>query len=206
MELIKFANCLERTRKLTGYISNQVKDRGDDSLNGLFKKPNPFDEIICCLEESEEILNRKFSDTIIRLKHMQGYLHDSIDSGKMLSAGEMIRARAKSGETYDLLSLLEESFKVLFETVNVLQEKEDEIKPRELKTKRVYRHYKGQYYYVNKIVIHTETNERMVDYQALYGKHEDFVRPLDMFLEEAPQNEDNIHNQAYRFEEVSDFF
>lgn len=35
---------------------------------------------------------------------------------------------------------------------------------RELQKKTVYRHYKGDFYYVNKIVIHTETNELMVDY------------------------------------------
>ena len=39
-------------------------------------------------------------------------------------------------------------------------------------------------YIVDDIVQHTETNEMMVVYTALYGNHKSFVRPLEMFLSE----------------------
>lgn len=39
-------------------------------------------------------------------------------------------------------------------------------------------------YIVDDIVQHTETNEMMVVYTALYGNHDSFVRPLEMFLSE----------------------
>jgi len=38
----------------------------------------------------------------------------------------------------------------------------------EFETNRVYRHYKGNYYYVMDLAEHTETNELMVVYHALY--------------------------------------
>ena len=37
-------------------------------------------------------------------------------------------------------------------------------------------------YIVDDIVHHTETNEMMVVYTALYGNHKSFARPLEMFL------------------------
>lgn len=47
-----------------------------------------------------------------------------------------------------------------------------------------YRHYKGKEYRVLGIGRHSETLEEMVVYQALYGEHGMWVRPLAMFLEE----------------------
>lgn len=72
---------------------------------------------------------------------------------------------------------------------------------REIKTKRLYRHFKGNFYYVHDIAEHTETGEQFVVYQALYGDNKMYVRPLDMFREEIDETrEDNITNQKYRFE------
>jgi hypothetical protein len=48
----------------------------------------------------------------------------------------------------------------------------------------VYKHYKGQYYWVYGVARHSESEEVMVVYQALYGKFGYWVRPLEMFLEE----------------------
>ena len=60
---------------------------------------------------------------------------------------------------------------------------------------------KGKLYYVHNIVTHTETEEVLVSYQALYPPYGMFVRPLDMFMEEVEDGrEDNITNQKYRFE------
>lgn len=48
----------------------------------------------------------------------------------------------------------------------------------------VYRHYKGQRYEVLDIVRHSETEEQLVLYRALYGEYDLWVRPYDMFFEE----------------------
>lgn len=47
-----------------------------------------------------------------------------------------------------------------------------------------YRHFKGNEYLVLHLAKHSETEEAMVVYQALYGAREIWVRPLSMFLDE----------------------
>ena len=47
-----------------------------------------------------------------------------------------------------------------------------------------YRHYKGSLYDVIGVARHSETEEPLVVYRALYGAHGLWVRPLDMFLSE----------------------
>ncbi|HUT96456.1 MAG TPA: DUF1653 domain-containing protein [Candidatus Paceibacterota bacterium] len=47
-----------------------------------------------------------------------------------------------------------------------------------------YKHYKGNEYEVIGIAKHSETQEDMVMYRALYGDNQIWVRPLKMFLEE----------------------
>lgn len=47
----------------------------------------------------------------------------------------------------------------------------------------VYRHFKGNEYKVLYLAKHSETQENMVVYQALYGDRTIWIRPLDMFLE-----------------------
>lgn len=46
-----------------------------------------------------------------------------------------------------------------------------------------YRHYKGNEYEVICTARHTETEEELVVYRALYGDYGMWVRPLDMFSE-----------------------
>lgn len=62
-----------------------------------------------------------------------------------------------------------------------------------------YRHFKGNYYIVEQIATHTETNEKMVVYRALYGNNDIWVRPLNSFTEKVDKN-----NQKHRFELVDD--
>lgn len=52
---------------------------------------------------------------------------------------------------------------------------------KEIKVGRVYRHFKGDYYLVEDIVIDSETKGEMVLYRALYGDGTRYVRPYDMF-------------------------
>ena len=47
----------------------------------------------------------------------------------------------------------------------------------------IYRHYKGGLYRVLFLARHSETEEAMVVYQALYGERGYWVRPLSLFLE-----------------------
>ena len=46
-----------------------------------------------------------------------------------------------------------------------------------------YRHYKGNEYLVVDIATHSETEEEMVVYKALYGEGKLWVRPLSMWNE-----------------------
>ncbi|MEK1943480.1 MAG: DUF1653 domain-containing protein [Pseudomonas sp.] len=45
----------------------------------------------------------------------------------------------------------------------------------------LYRHYKGPEYRVIGVARHSETEEQVVVYQALYGEYGLWVRPLSMF-------------------------
>ena len=73
----------------------------------------------------------------------------------------------------------------------------------EVKIGKVYRHFKGNYYFVENIAYDSETKERMVVYKPLYEREDGrkiWVRPEKMFLEEIPERADNITGQKYRFE------
>ncbi|WP_280563865.1 MULTISPECIES: DUF1653 domain-containing protein [unclassified Chromohalobacter] len=47
----------------------------------------------------------------------------------------------------------------------------------------IYRHYKGASYEVLGVAQHSETEESLVVYRALYGDYGLWVRPLTMFCE-----------------------
>ncbi|KLT72355.1 hypothetical protein PL75_08825 [Neisseria arctica] len=47
----------------------------------------------------------------------------------------------------------------------------------------IYRHYKGQLYEVIGTARHSENEEIMVIYRALYGEYGLWIRPLAMFAE-----------------------
>lgn len=72
---------------------------------------------------------------------------------------------------------------------------------RELKIHAVYRHFKGNRYYVEGVARDSETGEEMVIYRALYGEGALWVRPKGMFLSEVDREKYPDAPQKYRFEE-----
>ncbi len=69
-----------------------------------------------------------------------------------------------------------------------------------LKINGIYKHFKGDYYLVNDIVIHSETKEKYVLYTALYDDCKRYIRPYDMFLSEVDREKYPNVEQKYRFE------
>lgn len=71
-----------------------------------------------------------------------------------------------------------------------------------VKIGKVYRHFKGNYYFVENVAYDSETKERMVVYKPLYDREDGrfiWVRPEKMFLEEIPERPDNVTGQKFRF-------
>lgn len=75
-----------------------------------------------------------------------------------------------------------------------------------VKIGKVYRHFKGNYYFVENRALDSESKEWMVVYKPLYDRNDSqiWVRPEKMFLEEIPDRPDNITGQKHRFEYVEE--
>ena len=66
----------------------------------------------------------------------------------------------------------------------------------------IYRHYKGDYYIVESVAHHSETDEELVIYRGLYDNGSMYcARPKAMFLSEIePEKCPKDKIQKYRFE------
>ena len=73
---------------------------------------------------------------------------------------------------------------------------------------KVYRHFKGNYYFIENIGYDSETTERLVIYKPIYSRIDNrslWIRPEKMFFEKIDKNRtDNITKQEIRFKLVEE--
>ena len=72
---------------------------------------------------------------------------------------------------------------------------------------KVFRHFKGNYYFIENISTDSETKEDVIVYRPLYPRNDSMLwtRPAKMFFEEIDRTrKDNITGQKYRFELAKD--
>ncbi len=68
----------------------------------------------------------------------------------------------------------------------------------------IYEHFKGNRYQIITMAQHSETEEDMVVYQALYGEYKMYVRPLSRFMGMVDEKKYPEKKGQYRFQKVTE--
>lgn len=85
-----------------------------------------------------------------------------------------------------------------------IDNKQEDTMGSEVIAGKKYRHFKGNLYLVLSIATHTESEECLVIYQALYGDETVYARPYDRFFERIDPEKYPEATQEYRFELVEE--
>lgn len=65
---------------------------------------------------------------------------------------------------------------------------------------QVWRHFKGKLYQIITLAHHSETDETLVVYKAMYGEKKVCARPVEMFMSLTDREKYPDAKQRYRFE------
>ena len=84
------------------------------------------------------------------------------------------------------------------------------MKMMDVQVGKTYRHFKADYYRVLMIALDSETPmgeplREVVVYEALYGNHRIWVRPLELFTSKVDKDIYPDADQEYRFQLIEDY-